>query len=46
MDLTPSDQIKQTHRAEAMLDRMGMNGDQMTDSLSGGERRRASLHGH
>jgi ATP-binding cassette subfamily F protein uup len=43
MDLTPSDRIKQTHRAEAMLDRMGMNGDQMTDSLSGGERRRASL---
>ncbi|MGB2487116.1 MAG: ABC-F family ATP-binding cassette domain-containing protein, partial [Candidatus Puniceispirillaceae bacterium] len=43
MDLTPSERIKQTHRAEAMLDRMGMNGDQMTDSLSGGERRRASL---
>ena len=43
MDLTPSDRIKQTHCAEAMLDRMGMNGDQMTDSLSGGERRRASL---
>ncbi|MGB2021351.1 MAG: ABC-F family ATP-binding cassette domain-containing protein [Candidatus Puniceispirillaceae bacterium] len=43
MDLIPSDRIKQTHRAEAMLDRMGMNGDQMTDSLSGGERRRASL---
>ena len=43
MDLTLSDRIKQTHRAEAMLDRMGMNGDQITDSLSGGERRRASL---
>ena len=43
MDMTPADRIKQTHRAEAMLDRMGMNGDQMTDGLSGGERRRASL---
>ena len=43
IDLSPSDRIKQTHRAEAMLDRMGMNGDQMTDGLSGGERRRASL---
>ena len=43
IDLSPSDRIKQTHRAEARLDRMGMNGDQMTDGLSGGERRRASL---
>ncbi len=31
------------HKAEAMLSRMGMDPARMTDGLSGGERRRASL---
>ena len=31
------------HKAEAMLSRMGMDPSRMTDGLSGGERRRASL---
>ncbi len=34
---------KQIHKAEAMLDRMQMDPNRMTDGLSGGERRRASL---
>ena len=42
-DLTVSERVKQAHRADAMLDRMGMDPARMTDGLSGGERRRASL---
>ena len=42
-ELTISEHVKQGHRADAMLDRMGMDPAQMTDGLSGGERRRASL---
>ena len=42
-ELTISEHVKQAHRADAMLDRMGMDPAQMTDGLSGGERRRASL---
>ncbi len=42
-ELTVSERVKQAHRADAMLDRMGMDPAQMTDGLSGGERRRASL---
>ena len=43
LELTVSERVKQGHRADAMLDRMGMDPAQMTDGLSGGERRRASL---
>ena len=42
-ELTGSKRVKQAHRADAMLDRMGMDPARMTDGLSGGERRRASL---
>ena len=42
-DLATAERIKQSHRAEAMLDKMGMDPARMTDGLSGGERRRASL---
>ena len=35
--------IQLLHKAEAMLSRMGMDPSRMTDGLSGGERRRASL---
>ena len=42
-DLGTAERIKQSHRAEAMLDKMGMDPARMTDGLSGGERRRASL---
>ena len=42
-DLATAERIRQSHRAEAMLDKMGMDPARMTDGLSGGERRRASL---
>ena len=42
-ELTISEHVKQAHRADAILDRMGMDPARMTDGLSGGERRRATL---
>jgi len=38
-----ADYSQMMHKAEAMLSRMGMDPARMTDGLSGGERRRASL---
>ena len=42
-DLATAERINQSHRAEAMLDKMGMDSARMTDGLSGARRRRASL---
>ena len=42
-DIYRGDHLKQTHRAESMLDRLGVGADRMTDNLSGGERRRVSI---
>jgi len=42
-DASPAEQARHYHKAEAMLDKMGMDPGRMTDGLSGGERRRVSL---
>ena len=42
-DLNIEDRRKQAHKAEAILGRLGLDGAQLTDNLSGGERRRVSL---
>ena len=42
-DLSIEDRRKQAHKAEAILGRLGLDGAQLTDNLSGGERRRVSL---
>ena len=42
-ELSVEERRKQTHKAEAVLGRLGLDGGQLTDQLSGGERRRVSL---
>ena len=43
LTLSTEDRRKQAHKAEAILGRLGLDPAQMTDNLSGGERRRTSL---